>query len=210
MDEPFSSKKEKTRASALLGEEVCFEAAYTSDDPAESPKAWLNLSVSSPLAEFVRVRQVEQIPVRYPAYPSSDDYYLAPGNTVFATYGELKSLFVTVKIPENLSGGDYPVTLTLKRGEETAAEATYTVHVIEKVLPKQKMIVTEWFHTDCIANYYNLETFSEQHAHRCRKRNQYRPYPRIHSPARYCRRRRKTHSAARRRVPRERRVRFRI
>ena len=25
------------------------------------------------------------------------------------------------------------------------------------------MIVTEWFHTDCIANYYNLETFSEQH-----------------------------------------------
>ena len=177
MDEPFSSKKEKTRSSALLGEEVCFEAAYTSDDPAESPKAWLTLSVSSPLAEFVRVRQVEQIPVRYPAYPSSDDYFLrktpglypdllrdlAPGNTVFATYGELKALFVTVKIPENLSGGDYPVTLTLKRGEETAAEATYTVHVIEKVLPKQKMIVTEWFHTDCIANYYNLETFSEQH-----------------------------------------------
>ena len=64
MDEPFSSKKEKTRSSALLGEEVCFEAAYTSDDPAESPKAWLNLSVSSPLAEFVRVRQVEQVPVR--------------------------------------------------------------------------------------------------------------------------------------------------
>ena len=83
MDEPFSSKKEKTRSSALLGEEVCFEAAYTSDDPAESPKAWLTLSVSSPLAEFVRVRQVEQIPVRYPAYPSSDDYFLrkTPGLT---------------------------------------------------------------------------------------------------------------------------------
>ena len=25
------------------------------------------------------------------------------------------------------------------------------------------MIVTEWFHCDCIANYYDLETFSPKH-----------------------------------------------
>ena len=30
-------------------------------------------------------------------------------------------------------------------------------------LPKQTMIVTEWFHCDCIANYYDLETFSPKH-----------------------------------------------
>lgn len=177
MDEAFDSKKEKTHSSALLGEEACFEAVYTSDNPADMPKGWYNLEVESPLIDHVRVRQVEQVPVRVTTYLGVDDYYLrktpglfpdllgelSPNNTVFVTYGELKAFFITVRIPEDTAAGDYPVTLTIKQGEDVAAQAVYTIHVIGKKIPKQAMKVTEWFHTDCIANYYNLETFSEKH-----------------------------------------------
>lgn len=37
------------------------------------------------------------------------------------------------------------------------------IEVIDAVLPKQQLIVTEWFHGDCIADYYKIPVFSETH-----------------------------------------------
>ncbi len=37
------------------------------------------------------------------------------------------------------------------------------IEVIDAVLPKQQLTVTEWFHGDCIADYYNIPVFSETH-----------------------------------------------
>ena len=54
------------------------------------------------------------------------------------------------------------VLAMLIQGEQVYA-AEITLHIIGAVLPKQTMIVTEWFHCDCIANYYDLETFSPKH-----------------------------------------------
>lgn len=176
MDEPFGSKKEITRGEALLGEEFSFEVVYTSDEPAHHPKAMFRLNVVSPLKKWITVRAVEQVPVRLPAYQWADDNYLrktpglypdllAPLNPkadVMVTYGELKALWVTVKVPASIEAGDYPVAIRLEAGEEVHA-AEITLHVIGAVLPKQEMIVTEWFHCDCIANYYDLETFSPKH-----------------------------------------------
>ena len=33
----------------------------------------------------------------------------------------------------------------------------------EETLPKQKLIHTEWFHADCVADYYHTEVFGEAH-----------------------------------------------
>lgn len=177
MDESYDSKNAISCGSALRGEEFCFEIAYTSDDPGHHPKAVCSLAVDSPLAEYVTVAKVEQVPVRVPCYRWADDNYLRkepgmfpdlliparPGAPVFVTYGELKSLFVTVKVPADLAGGDYPITIKFMSGADTAAEATLTLHVIAAELPAQNFIVTQWFHCDCIAVYYDLETFSDKH-----------------------------------------------
>ena len=81
---------------------------------------------------------------------------------IFATPGQLKSLYVQINVPADYSAGDCPIKVRFSNGDE-AYEVNYTLHVIDAVLPKQETIVTEWFHTDCIANYYELETFSEKH-----------------------------------------------
>lgn len=39
----------------------------------------------------------------------------------------------------------------------------FTLKVIDAVLPKQELLFTEWFHTDCIADYYKVPVFSEKH-----------------------------------------------
>lgn len=177
MDDGYDSKAEISHGTALRGEEFCFEAAYTSDDAGCFPKQTYRLAVDSPLADAVTVYKVEQVPVRVPCYPWADDNYIrktpglypdllspiADGAEIYVTYGELKSLFVTVRVPEGTVGGDYPVSICLKAGDDTVAKAEISLHVIDAVLPKQELIVTEWFHTDCIATYYELETFSEKH-----------------------------------------------
>lgn len=177
-DEKFDEKPALTRGSVLGGEEFYYEIAYTSDNPADSPKATLSLIVDSPLADLVSVQTVEQVPVRVPCYLNAkDDNYLRttpglypdllrpmkPGEWVFIPYVELKSLFVSVKIPAGYPAGEYPVTIKLGWGEDVAAECTVLIQVIAADLPEQKLKVTQWFHTDCIASYYELETFGEKH-----------------------------------------------
>ncbi|MBQ2277042.1 MAG: hypothetical protein II333_00610, partial [Clostridia bacterium] len=171
MDESFDSKNAISCGTALRGEEFCFEIAYTSDEPGHHPKAAVTLAVESPLADYVTVSKVEQVPVRVPCYNWVDDNYLRKepglypdllipvknGGLIQVTYGELKSLFVSVKVPADLAGGDYPITLKFMAGENTVAETTLSLHVIAAELPAQNFTVTRWFHTDCIATYYDLE-----------------------------------------------------
>lgn len=177
MDEKIDDKQSYAGGSALKGEEFAFEVAYTSDSPEHHPKIVFTLDVQSPLKEYLTVRMVEQVPVRMPCYSWNDDNYLRktpglypdllsplnPKNEIVVTYGELKSLYIQVNLPEDIEAGDYPVTIRFMSGEDAAAETTVSIHVINAVLPKQKMMVTEWFHCDCIANYYGLETFSDKH-----------------------------------------------
>ena len=50
-------------------------------------------------------------------------------------------------------------------GEIKEGSASLELNVFDFVLPKQELLFTQWFHTDCIASYYNLETFSKKHWH---------------------------------------------
>ncbi len=188
LDEDFASKRDYPAASCLLGEEFSYQAAYTGDGWECDPKAILYLEVDSPLAEYITVRSVESVPVRFPAYSGVDDYYLrkTPGlypdllqpfsgarREVYVSRGQLKAVYVTVKVPAD--GGvigfsvvekarEFPIVLRLVDGGGNVwAECCFTLRVINAVLPEQRMTVTEWFHCDCIANYYGLDVFGERH-----------------------------------------------
>ena len=51
----------------------------------------------------------------------------------------------------------------LKRNRASRLEKVFTLEVIPATLPDQTLIHTEWFHADCLANYYEVEIFSERH-----------------------------------------------
>ena len=40
---------------------------------------------------------------------------------------------------------------------------TLTIEMVNAELPAQTMYVTQWFHCDCLANYYHCEPWSERH-----------------------------------------------
>ncbi len=179
MDEKIEWKPILERGEALRGEEYSFEIAYTTDEIKHYPKREFQITIESPLKDYITMRTVEQIPVRMPCYFDADDNYLrkTPGlypdtlrpinssNTAYFTYGELKSFYVTVDVPVDAAPGDYPIKVTFDKEYEGiySTSVEFTLHVIDAVLPEQEMKVTEWFHSDCIANYYDLEVFSDKH-----------------------------------------------
>ncbi len=61
------------------------------------------------------------------------------------------------------NAGVYEVRVTARRGETPAAELALTVTVVDAELGEQSLICTQWFHCDCLASYYNVPVFSEEH-----------------------------------------------
>ncbi|MBQ4137184.1 MAG: DUF4091 domain-containing protein, partial [Clostridia bacterium] len=160
--------------SALLGERVSFQICFKSE------KHWARhtyrVSVESELSKYITLRNVENVPCDLPGYVEEfdDDYItmdacmmpdvLVPNEsgTVEAVYEAWRSLWVTIEPDEELVAGVYPVKIIFS-GDDGQFEKIFTVRYINAVLPEQRLAFTQWFHGDCIATYYGLEMFCEEH-----------------------------------------------
>lgn len=71
-------------------------------------------------------------------------------------------------MPENMPAGEYPLTVklvyseTIGGEEHESQEMNLTLTVAGAALPAQKLIHTEWFHCDCLAQEYRLKPWSEE------------------------------------------------
>ncbi len=96
------------------------------------------------------------------------------------------AFWVEIETDKDTPAGAFPVTIRVDMDGDTAylqdncceSNSLHTgmtdtdpgtvilktqIEVIDAVLPKQQLIVTEWFHGDCIADYYKIPVFSETH-----------------------------------------------
>ncbi len=128
----------------------------------------LSVTVESPLSRWVTVRKVELVPSMLPSFekgnPGMYPDLLKPlenGRCLMRTEC-WNALWITVETDEQCPAGDWPVAIRLE-GEGISLSAEALVSVKDAVLPPQKLIHTEWFHGDCLADYYHLPVFSEAH-----------------------------------------------
>lgn len=76
-----------------------------------------------------------------------------------------KAIWLIINEKERVvSPGLHTVKLQLisRDSNEVVGECELTVEVIDAVLPKQKLIYTNWFHCDCLCDTYGVEMFSER------------------------------------------------
>ena len=60
--------------------------------------------------------------------------------------------------------GEKTITLQITDAENKRVyEETLTFHVIHSLVTEQTLIHTQWFHTDSLANYYEVDAFSNDH-----------------------------------------------
>lgn len=64
---------------------------------------------------------------------------------------------------EALPFGTHELELTLLPDEGEAVKKSLKLELVPVSLPEQTLIHTEWFHTDCLADYYRVEPWSEEH-----------------------------------------------
>lgn len=165
---------ETIKFSALKNETFSFQAAFLF-------KGWgtqlAKVKVESPLQDHITLREVKTVPCAYPAHPEIDDHYLTTEPGLFPDLlsplwkGQARivarqwgSLWIDVDIPEDAQPGDYPIALSFwnEAGEELGGAQT-SLTVYNAVLPPQTLIRTEWFHGDCLADYYQVPVFSQRH-----------------------------------------------
>lgn len=85
-----------------------------------------------------------------------------------------ESLWIEFDVPEDTRPGNYIVSVWLTavdasvdnlgfRTDSADCRLSFVLNVPEVSLPKADLIHTEWFHSDCLADYYHVEAFSEEH-----------------------------------------------
>jgi hypothetical protein len=141
----------------------------------------MEISVDSPLKEYIRLRQVALAPANYTGYYFDDKVertsaglypdYLEEGRTTFSILPQQwRSVWVSVDIPDNCPAGKYEIKLKLYfRGSIDGNddlilehEKTFMLNVVSARLPELALIHTEWFHGDCISTWYKCDVWSER------------------------------------------------
>ena len=173
------------RISALRGERVSFqlllELAYTKNS------MWsraFEIKLSGEAAKYASVRRVRSVPATNNRRGNYDEDFLTTrpclvpdvlmpleyGGQIVLAPGTLTSLWIDIEIPEDMPAGEAALSVTLHseaKRDPTApiwdGEAKLTLDVIGATLPKQELLFTQWFHSDCLANYYRCEKWSDEH-----------------------------------------------
>ena len=162
----------------MKNQRLSFQLLHTSVGYDAPLRAMLTLQIEGIPAAYVIARTVELVPVAYPIYPEiRDDNYLSKepglypdwlqplhyGSTISVMRNQLRAVWIEFDPRGKVPAGSYTVTVRLAAGEEPVAVETLTVEVVNAELPPQDMKVTQWFHCDCLANYYHCEAWSERH-----------------------------------------------
>ena len=145
----------------------------------ESDNDLVEIEVDGPLAPFTRLREVVSVPVRYAGKARHTGEYLrkAPGlfpdllkdikdGKLRLISGYWQALHFTFDLRNagktKLNFGKNNLIVTIKtEGNEYKKEIE--LEVLRGELPRLSIYHTEWFHADCLADYYGVESLSERH-----------------------------------------------
>jgi hypothetical protein len=148
--------------------------------PADEKGMRVSLTLGGSAAPYAKWYNVRQIPVLFPTYgpDCTDDNYLRKtpglypdllepphyGGCIQLTAGVLHSAWITLAPEGELEAGEHTLTvrITSDKDEELAAH-TLTLRVLDAALPDHGMMLTQWFHCDCLASTYRVPVFSERH-----------------------------------------------
>ena len=175
--------KEFTEFSCLRGERFSFQLAVKYIPDESISRSFQNTLVADVKVdsafESMNIYSVENVPVDQPCFANADDYYLSKepglypdalrnintrGDSIRLPFGRWRSLWFELDVPEDMTAGKHEINITLTLADGTEiANKTFTLEVLEAVLPQEDFKATMWFHNDCLVNWYHVPSLSEKH-----------------------------------------------
>ncbi len=175
-DEGIDKFNSLERLTALRGERISFQILHIDEHGTREHKLG-EFKLDGALAEYATARTVMNVPVMKPLYPETkcDNFLrktpgmypdvLTPmhnGGALTVHADAASAIWVEINIPKEGIVGEQVLTATLSHKGVTVTESI-VIDVIDALLPEQELIFTEWFYCDCLASYYNVEVWSEEH-----------------------------------------------
>lgn len=157
---------------------VSFQLAYTLasfDEEQGIPYEEYRLELDGGCLELA-ARDVALVPCAYLTTGVDDEYYMAKESglypdrlepsdgTIRPVYGLWRSVWIDVSSTGHVKPGPARVVVKVvgREGDVIFSDCVDVVfHDME--LPQQAVHHTEWLHADCLADYYKVEVFSEEH-----------------------------------------------
>ena len=125
----------------------------------------------------LQLRAVDSVPVRFPTYLHTDDNYLRTDPGLYPDVlrpledGRFRvaprlvsSLWVDAQIAPDAAPGEHELVVRIATADGSAtARVSLRLEVLDVVAQRPQLKHTEWFHADCLADYYGVESLSEAH-----------------------------------------------
>ncbi len=159
-------KKEITSFSMLKNEKKSFQIAVETDEEFEGKidiDTQFNFSMYS----------VEYIKSDFPMSKDADDYFrfsndgfypdlLIPISDTISFNKGINVFWVEIETSNELFG-KCNIKISLKDNLRLEINKSLLVEVINYDIDFKDFIYTNWFHTDCLASYYNVDVFSDEY-----------------------------------------------
>lgn len=175
---------EITKKTVFRGERFSYQVALFNDSSESMDRVRMEVETEQP--EWVKVYAVKNTIMDHPKYvtETDDDYItsepgLMPDLLVPMEeqnwYARVQnrctvSFWVRVDVPGDAAPGTFSVKVKFfavnKMGPEAVPgceEKNMDIEVLPVEMAEQNLVVTQWFHTDCIADAHNVEIYSEIH-----------------------------------------------
>ncbi len=164
--------EETKKGSMLLNERYSFQLAFAIEGERLDD---VSFSIKSEIEEYISIRFVENVPSQMPCYHNHDNNILrnTPGlypdvliempKTIRLLNKQWRSIWITIEPNCNIKAGNYEIEISMNQNNLNLTKDIFNIEIIDKKLPNQNLILTQWFHCDCIATYYNIEVFSNEH-----------------------------------------------
>lgn len=178
-DDTLESKEEKNKFIMFRNERLSFQVMYRAEHKRMKPARKCPVRLGGDLAKYARLRLVSNVVNMFPIWninPGGEYIRTEPGaypdmlrpliypDAIALPDGITQALWIDIELPKDLPAGEYSISVSVfGESSELLSEVNGSVRVIDAELPCQKLIHTEWFYTDCIANYYHCRAFSEKH-----------------------------------------------
>ncbi|MEG2396467.1 MAG: DUF4091 domain-containing protein [Oscillospiraceae bacterium] len=136
----------------------------------------LTFKINSEISKYINAYYVKLIPCTTAAPKNADDYFITKNTCDFpdlllpienfsvkALYDGYNSIWFEIKSESQLPSGVHNISIDFFENENPIETISISADVINECLPKQDLVFTNWFHTDCIMSHYNLEVFSDEY-----------------------------------------------
>lgn len=162
-----------TVLTGLCEENTSLQCAYYGN---EDGLDWLEVKAEGELAPYVRIRTVRLMPSVYACAPDTDGNYLrrdagmypdcltVPENgMVPIVRQQWQSLWLEIEKPGRELAGLRSLVLSFEKEGKEVWRGEAAVRLYDCSVVKDGIYHTEWFHADCIADYYKTPVWSDRH-----------------------------------------------